>query len=223
MKFRHYSLLLLLLVFTGFAFAANTVKSSRLEPPRFKDGKDYFSYSSPIKIDEKTDNKILVQSFFDYDCRNCSDVQDILELYAQLNSGSVMLKNYPIALPKAQFSARTFYSLRAVGREDVSDSLLLETSDKRTYNKLSKMDNLLKWLEKKGVDGCTFREMYDSPEISGAMKDMVEMTEKYGVFTYPFVVIQGKYALTNSTLYNDDYTFAVMDYLVKELIREKTE
>lgn len=219
-KFWRYFLLLLLI---PTAFAKNAAESSRPENPRFKDGKDYFSYSSPVKIDEKTDNKILVQSFFDYDCRNCSDVQDVLELYAQLNSNSVMVKNYPVALPKAQFSARTFYSLQAVGREDVADSLLLETSDKQMYNKLSKMDNLLKWLEKKGVDGRTFKEMYNSPEIAVALNDMVEMTEKYGVFTYPFVVIQGKYALTNSTLYNDDYTFAVMDYLVKELTREKAE
>lgn len=220
MKFWRYSLLLLLI---PSAFAKNAADSFGVGKLRFKEGKDYFSYSSPIKTDERTDNKILVQSFFDYDCRNCSDVQDVLELYAQLNSNQVMVKNYPIALPKAQFSARTFYSLKAVGREDVSDSLLLETSDKHMYNKLSKMNNLLRWLEKKGVDGRTFKEMYDSPEISAALNDMVDMTEKYGVFTYPFVVIQGKYALTNSTLYNDDYTFAVMDYLVKQLTREKAE
>jgi len=51
----------------------------------------------------------------------------------------------------------------------------------------------------------------------------IARTEKYGVFTYPFVVINGKYVLTISTLYNDDYTFAVLDYLVNKVILEQQD
>ncbi|RMW91808.1 thiol:disulfide interchange protein DsbA/DsbL, partial [Aggregatibacter aphrophilus] len=38
----------------------------------------------------------------------------------------------------------------------------------------------------------------------------------YDVFTFPYVVINGKYVLTASTLYNDDYALAVLDYLINK-------
>ncbi|SUB36182.1 thioredoxin fold protein [Pasteurella multocida] len=47
------------------------------------------------------------------------------------------------------------------------------------------------------------------------------MTEEYGVFTFPYVVIDGRYVLTASTLYSDDYSFAVLDFLVSKLMKEK--
>ena len=52
------------------------------------------------------------------------------------------------------------------------------------------------------------------------VKHAVELTEEYGVFTYPYVVIGGRYVLTASTLYNDDYSVAVLDYLINKLEQE---
>lgn len=52
------------------------------------------------------------------------------------------------------------------------------------------------------------------------VKSAVKMTEDYGVFTYPYVIINGKYVLTASTLYNDDYSFAVLDFLLNKIERE---
>ncbi|VEH66507.1 thioredoxin fold protein [Rodentibacter pneumotropicus] len=58
-------------------------------------------------------------------------------------------------------------------------------------------------------------------DIKEKVKDSIELTEEYGVFTYPYVVIGGKYVLTASTLYNDDYSVAVLDYLVNKLEKER--
>ena len=49
----------------------------------------------------------------------------------------------------------------------------------------------------------------------------VELTEEYGVFTFPYVIIDGRYVLTASTLYSDDYSFAVLDFLLNKLQQEK--
>ncbi|PVX31916.1 thiol:disulfide interchange protein DsbA [Pasteurella langaaensis DSM 22999] len=215
-----YFFCLFCLIPSAFAAESTGIAIPEKNTQTFEEGKDYFSYSEPIEVDEKTDGKIIIQSFFDYDCRNCSRVQDLLELYVQINVSHVLYLEYPIALKNNQFSARTFYALQAVGRADVSDSLMFETMDEREYRKLSKMGSLTNWLEKKGVDGRTFKEMYDSDEINLAVQQSIEMTEKYGVFTYPFVVINGKYVLTNSTLYSDDYTFAVLDFLIQKIDAE---
>lgn len=60
-----------------------------------------------------------------------------------------------------------------------------------------------------------------SQAVADKAKDSVELTEKYGVFTSPFVVINGQYVLTSSTLYNDDYTFAVMDFLISRILQQQ--
>ena len=44
----------------------------------------------------------------------------------------------------------------------------------------------------------------------------MRLTEDYGVFTFPYVIIDGKYVLTASTLYNDDYALAVLDFLINK-------
>ena len=44
----------------------------------------------------------------------------------------------------------------------------------------------------------------------------IELTEEYGVFTYPYVVIGGKNMYSRRARFiNDDYSVAVLDFLVK--------
>ena len=186
----------------------------------FQDGRDYFSYRSPIKVDRAND-RILIQSFFDYDCRVCVNTQDILAIYGQINSNNVVVEEYPVATKETPFSAQVYYTLQEMNQPDVSDSLLFETSDAVRYKELAKYENLLKWLAEQNVDTERFDLIYRSDEIKKKFSEAVYRTENYGVFTYPFVVIEGKYVLTNSTLYNDDYTFAVLDFLVHKLSNER--
>lgn len=103
----------------------------------FEDGRDYFSYKEPIEQASRTDKKIRIQFFFDYDCRVCSSAQDILELYSQIRTYKVALEEYPIATADSQFSARIFYTLQALSASELSNVLLFETSEKSRYTELS--------------------------------------------------------------------------------------
>lgn len=225
MNIRRYLLVFLIAqIMTQAAFARHNAATDEFaSKAEFQDGRDYFSYRSPIKIDRHNDERILIQSFFDYDCRVCVNTQDILAIYSQINSNSVVVEEYPVATKETPFSARVYYSLRQMGHQDISDSLLFETVDSKRYRELAKYDNLLKWLKEQQVDAKHFDLIYRSDDINKKLSEAIYRTENYGVFTYPFVVIEGKYVLTNSTLYNDDYTFAVLDFLVHKLSSEKEE
>lgn len=201
---------------------AASVTNQKL-PTEFQDGRDYFSYRTPISLDKHPGNRILIQSFFNYDCRVCVNTQDILLLYSQINPNKVVIEEYPIATKDAPFSAQVYYSLKQMNQTDLSDLLLFETTDPKRYRTLSKFENLSAWLKEQKADVKLFAEVYQSATIDKKVNEAIYLTEKYGVFTYPFVVIEGKYVLTNSTLYNDDYTFAVLDFLVQKLILEKRE
>lgn len=48
-----------------------------------------------------------------------------------------------------------------------------------------------------------------------------ELIKRYSPPVIPMAVLNGKYILTKSTLYNDDYTYAVLDFLVDKLQKEQ--
>ena len=207
----------------GAVFAQHDVSLSATSPSllseapvQFQEGKDYFSYAEPMTLPERHDRKIPIEFFFDYDCRVCSSAQDILELYAQINWDKVLLTEYPVATAKARFSATVFYSLQDLKADHVSSALLFETAEKSQYTKLSQMDNLLAWLGRQGIERNRFLQTYSSEQIKQQVDEAVRLTEDYGVFTFPYVIIDGKYVLTASTLYNDDYALAVIDFLINK-------
>lgn len=187
----------------------------------FEDGRDYFSYQEPIEHRLRADKKIRIQFFFDYDCRVCSSAQDTLELYSQMRARKVALEQYPVATADNQFSARVFYTLQALNAGEISNALLFETSEKSRYGELSSAGKIQQWAEEQGLDKQAFIQAENSEIVKDEVMDAIELTEEYGVFTYPYVVIGGRYVLTASTLYNDDYSVAVLDFLVNQLEQEQ--
>ncbi|TCP95783.1 thiol:disulfide interchange protein DsbA [Cricetibacter osteomyelitidis] len=206
---------------TVFADPVNAVESENTfeEQPHFEDGKDYFSYLEPIVELPRPDKKIVIRSFFAYDCSGCSSTHDVLELYSQINGNRVILKSHPVATEDAIFTPSIYFTLISLGREDLANLFLFENADKS--NQQIKNKKFIHWLKKHKVEEEAFITTLKTPEIQQKIKSAIELTQKYGVFTIPFVVINGKYVLTQSTLYNDDYTFAVLDYLVDKVENER--
>ena len=202
-----------------------SAKNSPHLPPanvtQFEDGRDYFSYQEPIEQAKRNDRKIPIQFFFDYDCRVCSSAQDILQLYSQIRPNKVALEEHPVATNEAKFSATIFYTLQRLKVGELSDTLLFETSEKARYTELSTLDKMREWVVSQGISKAEFNKVVHSKEVKEDVSNAIYLTEEYGVFTFPYVVIGGKYVLTASTLYNDDYGVAVLDFLVNKLEQER--
>ena len=202
-----------------------SAKNSPHLPPanvaQFEDGRDYFSYQEPIEQAKRNDRKIPIQFFFDYDCRVCSSAQDILQLYSQIRPNKVALEEHPVATNEAKFSATIFYTLQRLKVGELSDVLLFETSEKARYTELSTLDKMREWVVSQGISKAEFNEVVHSKEVKEDVSNAIYLTEEYGVFTFPYVVVGGKYVLTASTLYNDDYGVAVLDFLVNKLEQER--
>ncbi|MGY4676210.1 thiol:disulfide interchange protein DsbA/DsbL [Pasteurella sp. P03HT] len=214
-----------LIHFTQITFANQTAPvnhAPHVEQQGFIEGRDYFAYQEPI-YRATSHEPILIQFFFDYDCRVCSSALDILELYSQINFDKVTLVEHPIATDKAHYSASVFYALKMINAEELSALLLFETAEKQRFLQLSRFNTLRTWLEAQGVNTDDFTKAFYSANVANHVEVAEKRTEEYGVFTYPYVVIDGRYVLTASTLYNDDYSFAVLDFLVHKLIKEKQQ
>ena len=224
------SFAMMLLSVTNVAFGEVNAKdfsaknSPHLPPAnvtQFEDGRDYFSYQEPIEQIRRSDSRIPIQFFFDYHCRVCSSAQDILQLYSQIRPNKVELEEYPVATNEARFSATIFYTLQRLKVGELSDTLLFETSEKARYTELSTLDKMREWVISQGISKVEFNKVVHSSEVKKDVSNAINLTEEYGVFTFPYVVIGGKYVLTASTLYNDDYGVAVLDFLVNKLEQER--
>jgi len=222
-------LLIILLCIGHVAFAQHEEAFSTDSPRQllddetiqFEDGKDYLSYVEPVSFPPRSDHKILIEFFFDYDCRVCSSAQDILQLYSQIRPNKVALDEYPVATNEAKFSATIFYTLQRLKVGELSDTLLFETSEKARYTELSSLDKMREWIVSQGISKAEFNKVVHSKEVKEDVSNAIYLTEEYGVFTFPYVVVGGKYVLTASTLYNDDYGVAVLDFLVNKLEQER--
>ena len=122
---------------------------------------------------------------------------------------------------KQNFQRQYFipYSVLKVG--ELSDTLLFETSEKARYTELSSLDKMREWIVSQGISKAEFNKIVHSAEVKEDVNNAINLTEEYGVFTFPYVVVGGKYVLTASTLYNDDYGVAVLDFLVNKLEQER--
>lgn len=199
---------------------STAVSDVNLTQVNFAEGKDYFAYGIPIR-EKKLQDKIRIRFFFDYNCRDCIAASDVVNMYAGINSDKVNLEEYPVATDDDFYSAQVFYSLKAMNRDDVAEQLLFESADVGYYRIFKKLENLTGWLAKYDIDKTQFNDVFYSEKVTKQVQSAIARTEKYGVFTYPFVVIDSKYVITISTLYNDDYTFAVLDFLVNKSITEE--
>ena len=202
-----------------------SAKNSPHLPPanvaQFEDGRDYFHTKNPLSKPKETIVKFLSNFFFDYDCRVCSSAQDILQLYSQIRPNKVALEEHPVATNEAKFSATIFYTLQRLKVGELSDVLLFETSEKARYTELSTLDKMREWVVSQGISKAEFNKVVHSKEVKEDVSNAIYLTEEYGVFTFPYVVVGGKYVLTASTLYNDDYGVAVLDFLVNKLEQER--
>ena len=99
--------------------------------------------------------------------------------------------------------------------------LLFETSEKGRFAELATLDKIRRWAISQGIDKNEFSRVLHSQEVQKSLKEAISLTEEYGVFTFPYVVLDGRYVLTASTLYNDDYAVAVLDFLVNKIEQER--
>ena len=73
-----------------------------------------------------------------------------------------------------------------------------------------------------GIDIAKFYQLFTSAQVEKRMEKDLSVYRQYEPppFT-PIAVLNGHYVLLKNTLYNDDYTYAVLDFLVEKLQQEK--
>ena len=190
--------------------------------PLFKDGKDFFSYIKPIKVDVPK-GKILIQYFYQYGCKNCLIGLDSLNLYVKNHTDKLMLQTSPSFAKEDNFTSAMNATFKEYGKADLSPLYLFDSLDRKEEKSLLKSNEEIRaWLKRNGIDDQRFHQLFHSEPVKKQIESDVNLFKQYGSPKYvPMAVLNGKYILLQNTLYNDDYTFGVLDFLVEKLQQEQ--
>ena len=230
MKLRHYltALLGLMIVLPNVASEPEKKASSEFsqkteeKQPLFKDGKDFFSYIKPIKVDVPK-GKILIQYFYQYGCKNCLTGLDSLNLYAKNHADKLVLQTSPSFAKDENFTSAMNATFKEYGKAELSPLYLFDSLDRKEEKSLLKSNEEIRaWLKRNGIDDQRFHQLFHSEPVKKQIESDVNLFKQYGSPKYvPMAVLNGKYILLQNTLYNDDYTFGVLDFLVEKLQQEQ--
>lgn len=230
MKLRHYltALLGLMIVLPNVASEPEKKASSEFsqkteeKQPLFKDGKDFFSYIKPIKVNVPK-GKILIQYFYQYGCKNCLTGLDSLNLYAKNHADKLVLQTSPSFAKDENFTSAMNATFKEYGKADLSPLYLFDSLDRKEEKSLLKSNEEIRaWLKRNGIDDQRFHQLFHSEPVKKQIESDENLFKQYGSPKYvPMAVLNGKYILLQNTLYNDDYTFGVLDFLVEKLQQEQ--
>ncbi|WGE87279.1 thiol:disulfide interchange protein DsbA/DsbL [Actinobacillus equuli subsp. haemolyticus] len=216
--------ILALTVFASSVQAVENLQKNAKNEPLFKDGKDYYSYKKPINIDLPKNGRILIQYFFKYDCAICLNANDYLKQYAEQHKGKVVLQRSPAYEKGDSFTGQMHATFMVIGREDLSELYLFDSVGRKDHVSLVKSDAAVtQWLTSKGLDANAFNKLFYSEEVKQRMEQERALFNLYNPPYVPIAVLNGKYILLQNTLYNDDYTYGVLDFLIDKLQQEQKE
>ncbi|QLB20761.1 thiol disulfide oxidoreductase [Vespertiliibacter pulmonis] len=214
----------------GLVFAVSSVQAEdkRVDPqktlqnePLFKDGKGYYSYKQALNI-PLPKGKVLIQYFYKYGCPICLNADDYLKQYAERHKDTVVLQRSPAFDKGELFTAQMNAAFNVYGKPELADKYLFDSANRNKGKRLVENDDEIKrWLTQNSIDISQFHQVF----MSGKVKQQIEK-DKALYFTYsppvvPIAVLNGKYILIQNTLYDDDYTNTVLDFLVNKLQQEQ--
>lgn len=209
-------------VFGNVVMAEDAMQNKLEKTPLFQDGKDYFSYRKGLDIEKPKDGRVLIQYFFKYECDVCLSADDYLKAYAARNKDKVILKRNPALENGDLFHSMLHQAFNSFGKAELSEQYLFDSAGRKGKTSLVNNDDAIKsWLQRHSIPLRAFNDTFHAMKESQAVKEDIAVYKKYAPPVIPMAILNGKYILTRTTLYNDDYTFAVLDFLVDKLQKEQ--
>ena len=203
--FSHFSLLLILTA-TGVAIAAEPNKT--------------FTLITPPQPTE-TGKNIEVLEVFYYGCPHCFDLESSLVPWVKQLPKDVTFRRMPAVFRDSWVPlTKAFYTLEALGLTEKLHGDIFNAMHVENIN-LSDEKTLLEWVAKRGVDGKSFNDTYQSFSVQSKVNRAKQLTKAYGITGVPSLIIDGKYVTSGSTAGSHAASLQVADQLIKQARQER--
>lgn len=181
----------------------------------FRAGKDYLTLERPVPTDAGP-GKIELIEFFWYSCPHCNAFEPTFMQWIRSAPKDVVVRRVPVAF-RDDFAPqqRLYYTLEAMG--------LIETVHPKVFHAIHverlplNTDALIQaWVEKQGVDGKKFAEVYKSFGVAGKVRRAVQLQNEFRVEGVPSLGIAGRFYTDGSLAGSMDRALKVAESLLAQ-------
>jgi thiol:disulfide interchange protein DsbA len=179
----------------------------------FKDGKDYFTLSSPVPVRDKS--KVEVVEMFWYGCPHCYSFDPLVNAWRAKQPEFVDFWRSPAVFSNTwKIHAQAFYTAEVlnVGEEmhqPLFDALV------RDKKKLNSENALAKFFAGYGVAAESFRKAYNSFSVKSRVEQAHMRSVNYRLTGVPAIIVNGKYRVEPGGAGNFQRFLEIVDYLVE--------
>lgn len=143
--------------------------------------------------------KVEVAEFFWYGCSHCYALEPFLQSWNKNKPEYVQFVRIPIMWgPVHRAHARLFYTLQALGREDLHQKVfdtIHQNRDMLVANDEQKTEEMhVAFATKNGIGADEFRKAYKSFSVNSNLSRAEELTKRYRVEGVPLLIVNGKYS-----------------------------
>lgn len=215
-------LLLVSLGFVAFSFSSLVVAQAL---PRL--GQEYTVLDRPQPVE--TSKKVEVTEFFGYFCPACNAFEPAFEAWVKKQGDRIIVKRVHVNFHELITQQKLYFTLDAMGKVD-EFQLKAFNAYHIERNRLSTDEEVLRFVEKNGIDKKKFQDIYSSFTIRSKLSRAAQLMNDYKINGVPTVAIDGRFMVSPADLFAQDRKVQganahpglnVMDWLVNKVYMEK--
>lgn len=204
------------LVGAGYAQAQMSVRA----------GQEYTMLERPQPT--TSGKRVEVLEFFGYFCPACNAFEPHFEEWIKKQGDRIVVKRVHTDMHNLESQQKLFFTLEAMGTVEQFQSRVFAAYHVER-NRLSTDAEVMKFIDKSGVDKKKFTEIYNSFTVMTKVKSVPRLQEAYRVNSVPTVIIDGRFAVSPADVANKNRQVGgnvhpgimVMDALVNKIHKEK--
>lgn len=199
-------------------FAGVSAVCSAADNTALVEGQDYAVLRPAQSTSDPS--KIVVTEFFSYQCPHCFAFFPLISSWAVKRPNDVVFERIPVSFGRSNWAAigQTFYALQALDKVDKLDSAIFNAIHVQNV-RLNDEAGITNWITSQGVSKEEFSGAYNSFGVKSNMTRAEQATRNYQVQGVPYLVVDGKYAVT--TTKGHEAQLAVVDKLIAKVRAEK--
>lgn len=208
-------LLVLSIAFLSFSAAA--------QEPRL--GQEYTVLDRAQPTD--SGKKVEITEFFGYFCPACNSFEPYLEAWIKKQGDRIVVKRVHVNFHELVTQQKLYFTLEAMGKVD-EYQLKTFNAYHVDRNRLSTDAEVMKYVEKVGLDKKKFSEIYSSFTIQSKLNRAAQLMSDYKINGVPTVAIDGRFIVSPADLFakakvrdGSHAGLVVMDWLVDKVYKEK--
>jgi thiol:disulfide interchange protein DsbA len=198
------------------AFVLAVLSAACSRATELEEGRDYtvIETGQPAAPTDKT-AKIAVTEFFSYQCPHCFAFSAALRDWSAKLPADVQFDRESVAIGHAPWIpiARTYYTLRTMGKLDALDEKIFNAIHKQSVH-LDDVAYIMGWLNVNHVPPTDFDAAYRSQRVRDDFARGEKLSVDYKVPSIPAMVVDGKYMVIIKSNVDFGEQLAIIDKLI---------